>query len=40
MASKDDNAEAANFLYYTLVALAYHNVDLRYLYCQIDGRRR
>lgn len=45
MACKDDDpkaiaSEAADLLYHTLVALAYHNVDLRDVYRQLDSRRR
>ena len=44
MACKDDNrdaiaSEAADLLYHTLVALAYHDVDLRDVYRQLDSRR-
>ncbi len=45
MACKDDDpeaiaAEVADLLYHTLVALAYHNVDLREVYRQLQARRR
>jgi phosphoribosyl-AMP cyclohydrolase / phosphoribosyl-ATP pyrophosphohydrolase len=45
MACKDDDqsaiaSEAADLLYHTLVALAYHNVDLRDVYRQLDSRRK
>ena len=45
MACKDDDkgaiaSEAADLLYHTLVALAYHDVDLRDVYRQLDSRRR
>lgn len=44
MACKDDDSnaiasEAADLLYHTLVALAYHDVDLRDVYRQLDSRR-
>ena len=45
MACKDDDreaiaSEAADLFYHTLVALAYHNVDLRDVYRQLQKRRR
>ena len=45
MACKDDEkkaiaSEAADLLYHTLVALAYHDVDLRDVYRQLDSRRK
>jgi len=45
MACKDDDKEAiasevADLLYHSLVALAYHNVDLRDVYRKLDERRR
>ena len=45
MACKDDDrsaiaSEAADLLYHTLVALAYHDVDLRDVYHQLDSRRK
>lgn len=45
MACKDDDrdaiaSEAADLLYHTLVALAYHDVDLRDVYRQLDSRRK
>jgi phosphoribosyl-AMP cyclohydrolase / phosphoribosyl-ATP pyrophosphohydrolase len=45
MACKDNDpnaiaSEAADLLYHTLVAIAYHNVDLRDVYRQLDSRRR
>ena len=45
MACKDDEkkaiaSEAAGLLYHTLVALAYHDVDLRDVYRQLDSRRK
>jgi phosphoribosyl-AMP cyclohydrolase / phosphoribosyl-ATP pyrophosphohydrolase len=45
MACKDNDqsaiaSEAADLLYHTLVALAYHNVDLRDVYHQLDSRRK
>jgi phosphoribosyl-ATP pyrophosphohydrolase/phosphoribosyl-AMP cyclohydrolase len=45
MACKDDDPEAiasevADLLYHSLVALAYHNVDLRDVYRKLDERRR
>ncbi|WP_019508177.1 bifunctional phosphoribosyl-AMP cyclohydrolase/phosphoribosyl-ATP diphosphatase HisIE [Pleurocapsa sp. PCC 7319] len=44
MACKDDNPEAiasevADLLYHTLVALAYHQVDIRDVYRQLQSRR-
>jgi phosphoribosyl-ATP pyrophosphohydrolase/phosphoribosyl-AMP cyclohydrolase len=45
MACKDDDAdaiagEAADLLYHTLVALAYHQVDLKAVYRKLQDRRR
>ncbi|MGD1909852.1 MAG: bifunctional phosphoribosyl-AMP cyclohydrolase/phosphoribosyl-ATP diphosphatase HisIE [Rivularia sp. (in: cyanobacteria)] len=45
MACKDDNADAiagevADLLYHTLVALAYHNVDLKSVYRKLQERRK
>ena len=45
MACKDEDrdaiaSEAADLLYHTLVALAYHDVDLRDVYRQLDSRRK
>ena len=45
MACKDDNpesitAEVADLIYHTLVALAYHKVDLKEVYRQLQQRRR
>ena len=45
MACKDDSkdeiaGEAADLLYHTLVALSYHNVDIRDVYKKLQGRRR
>lgn len=45
MACKDQDQkaiayEAADLLYHTLVALAYHDVDLREVYRQLDSRRK
>jgi phosphoribosyl-ATP pyrophosphohydrolase/phosphoribosyl-AMP cyclohydrolase len=45
MACKDDDAdaiagEAADLLYHTLVALAYHRVDLKAVYRKLQDRRR
>jgi phosphoribosyl-ATP pyrophosphohydrolase/phosphoribosyl-AMP cyclohydrolase len=45
MACKDDDAEAiagevADLLYHALVALAYHNVDVRQVYQKLQERRR
>jgi phosphoribosyl-AMP cyclohydrolase / phosphoribosyl-ATP pyrophosphohydrolase len=45
MACKDDVAEeiageAADLFYHTLVALAYHNVDLKAVYRKLQDRRR
>lgn len=45
MACKDNEKEAiagevADLLYHTLVALAYHNVDLRDVYEKLDSRRK
>ena len=45
MACKDEEreaiaSEAADLLYHTLVALAYHDVDLRDVYRQLDNRRK
>ncbi len=45
MACKDDDpeaiaAEVADLFYHTLVALAYHNVDLREVFRQLQARRR
>jgi phosphoribosyl-ATP pyrophosphohydrolase/phosphoribosyl-AMP cyclohydrolase len=45
MACKDDNpeaiaAEVADLFYHTLVALAYHQVDLKTVYRQLQDRRR
>ncbi|MEM9214643.1 MAG: bifunctional phosphoribosyl-AMP cyclohydrolase/phosphoribosyl-ATP diphosphatase HisIE [Cyanobacteria bacterium P01_F01_bin.150] len=45
MACKDDNkdeiaGEAADLLYHTLVALAYHHVDIRDVYRKLQDRRR
>ncbi len=45
MACKDDDAEAialevADLFYHTLVALAYHEVDLRDVYRKLEQRRR
>lgn len=44
MACKDDRpdeiaSEVADLLYHTLVALAYHNVDIRDVYRQLQSRR-
>lgn len=44
MACKDDNpeeiaSEVADLLYHTLVALAYHQVDIRDVYRQLQSRR-
>ena len=44
MACKDDKpeeiaSEVADLLYHTLVALAYHNVDIRDVYRQLQSRR-
>ncbi len=44
MACKDDNPEAiasevADLLYHTLVALAYHQVDIRDVYRKLQSRR-
>jgi phosphoribosyl-ATP pyrophosphohydrolase/phosphoribosyl-AMP cyclohydrolase len=45
MACKDDDAdaiagEAADLLYHTLVAIAYHNVDIKAVYRKLQERRR
>ncbi|KAM3098129.1 bifunctional phosphoribosyl-AMP cyclohydrolase/phosphoribosyl-ATP diphosphatase HisIE [Phormidesmis sp. 146-35] len=45
MACKDDDpdaiaGEAADLLYHTLVAIAYHNVDLKAVYRKLQERRR
>ncbi len=45
MACKDDDAtsisgEVADLLYHTLVALAYHNVDIKDVYRKLQERRR
>ena len=45
MAFKDNEEEAiagevADLFYHTLVALAYHNVDIRAVYCKLQERRR
>lgn len=45
MACKDDDpnaiaSEVADLLYHTLVAIAYHGVDLRDVYRQLDSRRQ
>lgn len=45
MACKDDDAEdiageVADLIYHTMVALAYHNVDLRAVYRKLQERRR
>jgi phosphoribosyl-AMP cyclohydrolase / phosphoribosyl-ATP pyrophosphohydrolase len=45
MACKDDQpdeiaGEVADLFYHALVALAYHNVDLRAVYAKLDERRR
>ena len=45
MACKDDDAdaiaaEAADLFYHTLVALAYHNVDIKSVYHKLQERRR
>jgi phosphoribosyl-AMP cyclohydrolase / phosphoribosyl-ATP pyrophosphohydrolase len=45
MACKDDRpdeiaGEVADLFYHALVALAYHNVDLRSVYAKLDERRR
>lgn len=45
MACKDDNkdeiaGEAADLMYHTLVALSYHNVDIRDVYKKLQERRR
>lgn len=45
MACKDDDSKAiasevADLLYHTLVALAYHDVDLRDVYRHLDSRRK
>ncbi|MEL6912810.1 MAG: phosphoribosyl-ATP diphosphatase, partial [Cyanobacteria bacterium J06598_4] len=44
MACKDDSpeeiaSEVADLLYHTLVAIAYHNVDIRDVYRQLQSRR-
>jgi len=45
MACKDDNqsaiaSEVADLLYHTLVAMAYHQVDVKAVYQQLQARRR
>ena len=45
MACKDDKpgeiaGEVADLLYHTLVALAYHHVDLRVVYQRLQDRKR
>lgn len=45
MACKDDKPEAiasevADLFYHVLVALAYHQVDLREVYRQLQARRK
>lgn len=45
MACKDDDAdaiagEAADLLYHTLVAIAYHNVDIKAVYRKLQERRK
>ena len=45
MACKDDEpeeiaGEVADLFYHTLVALAYHNVDLKAVYQKLQQRRR